>query len=204
MRKFRRNSQINKTTGTIFLLLLIALGIIGYSYSHWQETINIQSTLNMAEFKILIQDYNTTLTPQMSPNNHTLELTGTITPSQTIWTGIIIKNNGTTPVTITLSITTDNKPVWETYFTHNEYFYGPYESDPPSSVWENSPTLPPTGEQTTPPELPAKNKLVVWQNITLSDTPTEAFTIEITVTYTATFSAWTDTVSVIYTLTYPP
>jgi hypothetical protein len=203
MRKFRRNSQINKTTGTIFLLLLIALGIIGYSYSHWQETINIQSTLNMAEFKILIQNYNTTLTAQMSLDNHILELTGTITPGQTIWTGIIIKNNGTTPATITYEITTNNKAIWDTYFTHNEYFYEPYTTDPPPEVWNNSPTLPPTEGLSTPPELPAKNNLVTWQNITLSDTPTEAFTIEITVAYTATFSTWTDTVYVKYTLTLP-
>jgi len=203
MRKFRRNSQINKTTGTIFLLLLIALGIIGYSYSHWQETIYIQGTLNMAEFKILIQDYNITLTAQMSPDNHKLELTGTITSSQSIWTGIIIKNNGTTPATITYTIATNDTEA-EKWFSNQTYFYGPYLT-PPSNVWNNAPSLPPPPPgSSTPPELPAKNKLVIWQNITLSGTPTHAFTIKITVTYTATFSSWTDTVSVIYTLTYSP
>jgi len=206
MRKFRRNSQINKTIGTIFVILTLTLITIGFAYSIWQETINIQTTLNMAEFKILIQNYNTTLTTQMPLDNHILELTGTITPSQTIWTGIIIKNNGTTPATITYEITTNNTLIWDTYFTHNEYFYGPYTTDPPPEVWNNSPTLPPSGALPTPPELSAQNKLVAWQNITLdSNCPPNAFTaIEITVAYTATFQTWTDTVSVIYTLTFQP
>jgi hypothetical protein len=139
----------------------------------------------------------------MSPDNHTLELSGTITSSQSIWTGIIIKNNGTTPATITYAITTNNTSIWQTYFTHNEYFYGPYAPNPPSDKWENVPTLPPSGGLSSPPELSAQYSLVAWQNITLNDTP-PAFTIEITVTYTATFSTWTDTVYVKYTLTYPP
>ena len=204
MRKFRRNSQINKTTGAIFLLLLIALGIIGYSYSRWQETITIQSTLNMAEFAVYIYGYNNTK-GQLSTDKHTLTITDTITPGQTNWTGIIIKNNGTTPATITYEITTNNEAIWTTYFTHNEYFYGPYTTDPSPEVWNNSPTLPPTGGLSTPPELPAKNNLVTWQNITLDNTcPPNAFTaIEITVAYTATFSSWTDTVYVKYTLTLP-
>ena len=202
MRKFRRNSQINKTTGAIFLLLLIALGIIGYSYSHWQKTINIQGTLNMAEITVYIYDYNNTK-GQLSTDKHTLTITDTITAGQTNWTGIIIKNNGTTPATIACGITTDNQPIWETYFTHNEYFYGPYTTDPPPEVWNHSPTLPPFGGSSSPPELSAQNKLAAWQSITLSGTPPDAFTIEITVAYTATFSSWTDTVYVKYTLTLP-
>jgi len=194
---------MNKQILAAFTILLFALAITGYAYSHWQKTINIQGTLNMAEFTIYIQNHNTTKTWQMSTDNHTLEITDTITPDETIWTGIIIKNNSTTPVTITHGIVTNNTQIWETNFTHNEHFYGPYDIDPPSSVWENAPTLPPSGGQSTPPELPAKNKLVTWQNMTLSDTcPPNAFTtIEITVAYTATFQTWTDTVYVIYTLT---
>jgi len=45
MRRIRRNTQINKTMGTTFVILLIALGITGYSYSHWTETIHIQGTI---------------------------------------------------------------------------------------------------------------------------------------------------------------
>jgi hypothetical protein len=142
----------------------------------------------------------------MSPDNHTLELSGTITSSQSIWTGIIIKNNGTTPATITYTIATNDTDA-EKWFSNQTYFYGPYlETDDISAVWDKAATMPPSGGLSAPPELPAKNKLVAWQDITLSGTcPPDAFTtIEITVTYTATFSSWTDTVSVIYTLTYSP
>ena len=192
---------MNKQILAAFAILLFALSITGYTYSHWTDKVNIHGTLKMAKLTIYIQDYNTTLTPQMSPDNHTLELSGTITLGE-IWTGIIIKNNGTTPATITYGITTNNSTIWGTYFASNEYFYGPYSTNPPPEAWNNAPTLPPPGGASSPPDLLAQEKLVAWQNMTLSGTP-PAFTIEITVAYTATFQTWTDTVYVIYTLTYP-
>jgi hypothetical protein len=194
---------MNKQMLVAFTILLLALATTGITYSHWIDTARVQTTANMAKLAIFIQNHNTTQTWTMSPDNHTLELSGTITSSQSIWTGIIIKNNGTTPATITYNIATSNTSIWQTYFTHNEYFYGPYATNPPPNKWENVPTLPPSGGASSPPELSALYRLVAWQNITLSGTP-PAFTIEITVTYTATFSSWTDTVYVIYTLTYPP
>jgi hypothetical protein len=45
MRRYRRNNPINKTIGITFLLLMLALSIIGYSYSHWTKTITIQGTI---------------------------------------------------------------------------------------------------------------------------------------------------------------
>jgi hypothetical protein len=189
----------------IFTILLSALAITGYTYSTWLETLKIHDTSNIAELSIYIQNYNTTQTWQISPNNHTLELTGSIRPNQTIWTGIIIKNNGTTPAAITYAITTNNTNagIW---FSNQTHFYGPYATDPPPGVWNNAPTLPPSDGSSSPPELPAQNKLVAWQNITLNiNCPQGAFTaIEMTVAYTATFQTWTDTVYVKYTLTYQP
>jgi hypothetical protein len=187
-----------------FTILLLALAITGYAYSTWIKTINIQGTLNMAEFKIYIQDYNNTKA-QLSTDKHTLTITDTITLGQTNWTGIIIKNNGTTPATITYTIITNDINA-EKWFSNQTHFYGPYATDPPPEVWNSAPTLPPPPPgPSTPPELSAKNKLVAWQNITLSETgPSNAFTIEITVAYTATFSSWTDTVYVIYTLAFQP
>jgi len=194
---------MNKQIPAAFTILLFALAITGYTYSYWTETLNIQNTLNMAKLTIYIQDHNTTLTAQMSTDNHTLELTGTITQDQTLWTGIIIKNNGTTPVEITLSIKTNDTNI-ETLFSNQTYFYGPYlETDDISAVWDKAATIPPSDGSTIPPQLPAENRLVIWQNITRNDLP-PAFTIEITVTYTATFASWTDKVDVIYTLSYQP
>jgi len=45
MKRNRRNNPINKTIGITFAILLIALAITGYSYSHWTKTINIQGTI---------------------------------------------------------------------------------------------------------------------------------------------------------------
>jgi hypothetical protein len=196
---------MNKQILALCVILIFALAISGYSYSLWQETINIQGTSNIAEVSIFIDDYNNTKA-NLSTDKHTLEITDTITQGQTNWTGIIIKNNGTAPPTsITCVITTSSDSLWQAYFTHNEYFYGPYTPDPPAEVWNSASTLPPLGGSSSPPpEFPAENKLVVWQSITLSGTPTDAFIIGITVAYTATYSSWTDTVYVKYILTFQP
>ena len=45
MRRYRRKSPINKTISILFLLLILALGTIGYSYSHWTKTLYIQGTI---------------------------------------------------------------------------------------------------------------------------------------------------------------
>jgi hypothetical protein len=193
---------MNKQVSVALAILLVALATTGFTYSHWIDSTNVRTRVNMANLSILIQNQNTTLTWTMSPNNHTLKLSGTIPSDQTKWTGIIIKNNGTTPATITYAITTNNSEIWEKYFTHKEYFYGPYSTDPPANVWNNAPTLPPLGNVPLPLDLLPQERMVAWQNITRNDLP-PPFTIEITVAYTATWSTWTDMVSVIYTLTYP-
>jgi len=45
MRRYGRKTQISKTMGISFLLLLLALGTAGYTYSHWTKTIHIQGTI---------------------------------------------------------------------------------------------------------------------------------------------------------------
>jgi hypothetical protein len=197
---------MNKQILVAFTILIFALAIIGYAYSTWLKKINIQGAVNVAEFAIYIQDHNVTQTWQMSPDNHTLELGDFISLGGTIWTGIIIKNNSTTPVTITYLITTNDTEA-EKWFLSQTHFYGPYqETEDISAVWDKATAMPPSSDSPTPPELPAKNKLVAWQNITLDNNcPSDAFTtIEITVAYTGTFQTWTDTVYVKYTLTLQP
>lgn len=196
--------RINEKIATLFLICLISLAITGYTYSHWTNIITILGTINTGNLKITID--NQKLIPDIgyskTPDNKTVTISAEITTGWQIWVGIIIKNNGTTPATITYTIATNDTEA-EKWFSNQTYFYGPYLT-PPSNVWNNAPSLPPPGGASSPPELSTLYRLVAWQNITLSGTPTHAFTIKITVTYTATFSSWTDTVSVIYTLTYPP
>jgi hypothetical protein len=194
---------MNKKISATFTILLFALAITGFAQSYWQDTVHIRGTFNVAELKICIQDQNTTQTWSMSPDNDRLELTGSISPAQTLWTGIIIKDNGTTPATNTFSIVTHDSGA-EKWFSNQTYFYGPYkETDSISTVWDKATTKPPSGGSPAPPELSAKDRLVSWQNITLDGArPLYAFTaIKITVAYTATFSTWADTVYVEYTLT---
>ena len=167
---------MNKKLLAPLTTILFALAITGYAYTHWQETIQIQGTAQIAKLEIIIQDYQTTLDSQISQDNHTLNLKGTITQNQPILTNITIKNSGTTPATITHTITTNNTDLWNTYFTYSQNLTEPYE-------------------------LPAENIITIMQNITLTGDP-PTFTIEVTVTYTATFQSWTDTITINYTLTY--
>ena len=165
---------MNKQMLAAFTILLFALAITGYAYSHWQKTIQIQGTTEIAKLEITIQDCQTQLQITYQ-DSHTLNLSGTIT-SQSLLTNITIKNNGTTPATITHSLTTNNTSLWETYFTYNQNITDNYE-------------------------LLAENTVIAQQNITLNDAP-QTFTIEVTVTYTATFQSWTDTITINYILTY--
>ena len=139
--------------------------------------------------------------PIKYPDNKTVYISATITTTNwQIWVGIIIKNIGTLPVTITYEVTA-NKP--NQYFDHVTYFYGPYTTVPPE-VWcdlnQTNPP-PPSGEKPTPIDLPADNTLVVWQKVWLTTPLPNGYTITITSDYFATFSEWQDTVAVIYHLT---
>ena len=52
---------MNKQTLAAFAILLFALAITGYTYSHWTDKVNIHSTLDMGKLTICIQDYNLSL-----------------------------------------------------------------------------------------------------------------------------------------------
>jgi len=194
---------ITQKTTTLFLICLIALAITGYTYSHWTDIVTILGTANMAHLEITIE--NEKLIPDIGhvkyPDNKTVYISTTITASWEIWVGIIIKNKGTLPVTITYEVTA-NKP--NTYFSNKTYFYGPYATTPPSEVWcdLNQTNPPPPNGGTDPPiDLPADNRLVVWQKIWLKDSPPAGYTITITSDYFATFGGWYDSVAVVYHLT---
>jgi hypothetical protein len=167
---------MNKQILAAFTLLLLALAITGYAYTAWQDTVKIQGTAEMAKLEITIQSCQTPLQITYQ-DSHTLNLSGAITLNTPLLTNITIKNNGTTPATITHTITTNNTDLWNTYFTYSQNLTEPYD-------------------------LLAENIITIMQNITLTDDQLEPFTIEVTVTYTATFQSWTDTITIKYTLTY--
>jgi len=112
MRRYRRNNSINKTMGITFILLMLIVGIAGYSYSHWTKTINIHGTITTGTWeekiasirimKILNGSFTNATTGEdiTEPTNlihvGTNESAGWPTKFQLI---IIVENNGTVPIT---------------------------------------------------------------------------------------------------------
>lgn len=168
---------MNRQILAAFTILMFALAVAGYAYSHWQEEVRIQSTMETAKFGIHIKNHNAALNWQMSEDNHTLILSGAIAQNQPVLTEITIKNNGTTPASITCQIITNNSDLWDIYFIFNQNFTAPYE-------------------------LQAEDAVAIQHNITLGEMPLEPFAIEITIAYTAEFQSWKDNVTVTYMLTY--
>jgi len=108
MRRYRRNNPINKTTGILFILLMLALGTIGYSYSHWSKTITIHGTIttgtweNVASVRIM-KTLNGSFTDPvtgedlLTPNTTHIAIAADFpTKFQLI---ITVENNGTVSIT---------------------------------------------------------------------------------------------------------
>jgi len=197
----RKQPRINQKISALFLVCLVSLAITGYAYSHWADMLTIVGNIQTGNIKITID--NEKIIPETthwkSTTNKTVYIETSITTGWQIWVGIIIKNIGTVPVTINYKITTNNPP-YETYFGNETYFYGPYTTDPPNTLWDSFDTLNPQTGETPPIDLPVNQKLVVWQKLWLKNTPSEDFTITITSEYKATLGTWHDEVAVIYFL----
>jgi len=196
---------ITQKTATLFLICLIALAITGYAYSHWTDIVTIITTANMGHLEITI-DNEKVIPPEIGylkpQTNKSVYIEASIATYWQVWVGIIIKNKGTLPATITYKITTNSPD--ESYFGNETHFYGPYTTTPPSEVWcdlnQTNPP-PPEGEKPTPIDLSVGEKLVVWQKIWVKTTPPSGYTITITSDYFATLGGWQDTVAVVYKLT---
>ncbi|MEM3579743.1 MAG: hypothetical protein QXH40_05685 [Candidatus Bathyarchaeia archaeon] len=110
MKRYRRKTSINKAVSLCSLTLLVALAIVGYSYSHWTENIHIQGTITTAKQKIasvrIMKTLNGSFTNPYTGND-------TSTPTNLIHVGtetspgwptkfqliITVENNGTVPIT---------------------------------------------------------------------------------------------------------
>jgi len=109
MRKYRRNTPINKTISITFLTLLLALAITGYSYSHWTETIHIQGTITTGTWgeKIasvrIMKTLNGSFTDPYTGQDLTEPTQYIAVASTTFPTKfqliITVENNGTLPIT---------------------------------------------------------------------------------------------------------
>jgi len=95
MRTYRSNKFANKTIATSFIIVLLALGIIGYSYSHWKDTVYIEGTI-------------TPICPDPARVRIMKTLNGSFTDP---YTG----NDISTPTNL-IHVGTDQQPGWPTKF----------------------------------------------------------------------------------------
>ena len=141
MRRYRRNNPINKTTGTIFVLLMLTLAATGYSYSLWSKTLTIQGTIKTAKAQLIITshkllipnvDFNGTHPIHYYVTSDNLTLVAdceNVTGAEwIIKIGLIVKNNGPMPIdltktAITFHITTTNFNVTKYYYIFNSTYW---------------------------------------------------------------------------------
>jgi len=184
-----------KTFAIINLILTLTI-ITGLSYSHWQDTIQIQGTIKMGHRKFII-DSEKLLVPPGTGFNNTHPIYYYITPDYhsliaecqnvdynwTIAIGLLIKNNGTIPLLLkeiqiifNITDTTD--------FTVTTYYYGPF---PPGTnfnfpYWDGIKfcEVPPDGYKNPPISLDPNDHAITWT--TINYTGTQSLNIKITVT----------------------
>jgi hypothetical protein len=176
MRKYR-NNPINKTTGAIFVLLMLALSTVGYSYSLWSKTLTIQGNISTAKAQLTItsdtllipdiDDFNSThpIHYYLTPGNLTLiadceSVTGT---EWTIIIGLIVKNNGTMPIYLTDTAISFNTSA--SNFNVTKYYYS-FDS----SKWDGIAFsyFPLPGDVSPPIQLDVNDQAITWTVIQLT------------------------------------
>jgi len=175
MRRYRTNNPINKTTGILFILLILALGATGYSYSTWTKTLTIQGKINTGYYdftivsgKLLIpsQKFNEThpIHYYIGPDNLTLVAEcENVTGEWTIKIGLLVKNNGTLPLDLTETAITFN--ITATNFNVTKYYY---KFNP--NYWNEIPfnQVPPSSSDSMPIQLEPNDQAITWTIIELT------------------------------------
>jgi hypothetical protein len=184
-----------KILAILNLILLLTI-INGLTYSHWQDTIQIQGTIKMGHQKLII-DSEKLLVPTSTGFNETHPIYYYVTPDNqsliaecqnvdhnwTIAIGLLTKNEGTLPLTlkqtqITFNIT-DTKN-----FTIITYYYGSF----PPGVNFNFPywdgisfdEVPPVGDTSPPIPLDPNEHAITWT--TINHNGTQPLNIQVTAT----------------------
>jgi len=143
-RRFRQHTP--KLTALI-LIPIIALAILGITYSHWQQTLTITGTVTTGKWGLTIgsqrvvtpvgYDEERNITAYILSGDQTLQLTcHNISHCWHIWAGLVIHNKGTLPATVkepTIQII--GATGYEQNFTITTYYYGPYNDGDFTEVW---------------------------------------------------------------------
>lgn len=181
-----------------FNAILILTAIVGISYSHWQDFVQIKGTIKMGHRKLII-DSEKLLVPTGEGFNETHPIYYHITPDNrsliaecqnvdcnwTIAVGLLLKNNGTLPLQL-IAIQTAFNITDMSQFNVTTYYYGPF---PPGTnfnfpYWDGIGfnEVPPEGDaSTTPPViLDPDEHAITWTIISYNGT--QPINVKITVT----------------------
>lgn len=179
----------------LILIPLIAMAILGISYSHWQQTLFITGTVTTGKWgteigscKVLYPhgyDEQMDIADQKTSNNQTLQIIieGT-TGSWYMWVGLVIPNDGMLPAQVKTPIYEYilNSMNIESCFTNTTYFYGPFNRGDFNAVWDGTQIqdlpLPESTDPpftTPPPQIPpvtleTSQKAVIWTKIVFKTT----------------------------------
>jgi hypothetical protein len=181
----RRNHRQHTPKLTALILIpLIALAILGISYSHWQEILTITGTVTTGKWGLTIgsdkvvkpvgYDENRSITDEILPGNQTLHLIcHNISHCWHIWVGLVIHNEGILPTTVkehTIQIT--GATGYEQNFTITTYYYGPYNDGEFVVVWGGvkMDDLPFPGNQTLPIPLNPGQTAITWTDLKFNST----------------------------------
>jgi len=143
----RRYGQHTQKLTALMLIPLIAMVILGITYSHWQQTLSITGTVTTGKWhqsigsdkvvKPVGYDENRSIIDTILPDNQTLQLLcANVSDCWHIWAGLVIHNDGTVPTSVDAPIIQIiGADGYQQNFTINTYFYGPYERGRHTEVW---------------------------------------------------------------------
>jgi len=176
----------------IIPILLIPLASLGYA--HFTDNVEkrykihvAMPEINITSYKVLCKWDDDLIKKHLEET--TLTIQTRVFPGWYAWIGLILHNSGVQPVSVYMPSydVYDPNNVWQ-YFTHTDYFYGPYDegefatADPP--VWGGIKwwQLPPEADPTEPPiVLEPCHKLVLWIKLEYGCPPLKKFEIEISI-----------------------
>ena len=182
MRSYRRNNPINKTTGIVFILLILTLSTAGYSYSLWSKTLTIQGNISTAKAQLIITSHKL-LIPDIDDFNSTYPIHYYVTSDNltliadcenvtggewTIKIGLLLKNNGTMPIYLTETAIAFNTSAAN--FQVTTYYYSFDSAKWDGLAFED---VPPSGNVGPPIQLEPNDQAITWTVIQLNAPSTD-------------------------------
>ena len=125
---------------------MVLTAMSGIAYSHWTESLYINTTVNIGisddpieSYKVLVpsgyDEKNAEPHSYLSPDNRTLVITcGNMFEGWYVWVGLLIHNKGTLPMEVKDPIIQFTPDVGGSLM-RTSYFYGPYNNGDFVEVW---------------------------------------------------------------------